>query len=83
MKRVDLIKYWEIELDFINRTIQELTRVINQYNNISEENEVVSLTEYMMSDSGTNQNIVTSYHVNLENYKFKRKIIEDTLRSLR
>ncbi len=83
MKQIEeLIKAYQAELDFINKTIAELEFVISQYNNISLYDTENDFLRSIQDDFDANSVMATSYHANLEYFKERKVKVEEYLKKI-
>lgn len=74
-----IVKYWEDELAFVEKTILELERSVFSYKDMNNNLNDNLLVSQIMSDTDVNNGLSTSYQYNLEIYKDRKKQIQKTL----
>lgn len=77
-----IIKEYQDELDFVNRTISEIKRLILHYNDSSNIDTDNLILEIVKDDQDINTGIATSYQYNLEYFLGRKTKIEEYLKKL-
>lgn len=70
------------ELDFLNRTIIELNKLVFYYENLESTDANGIFLDIIKNDDDTNTAIATSYHYNVESYTMRKQAVEEQIKKL-
>lgn len=78
-----LIEAYQKELDFINRTIMDLNKIISYYNNFSQSESDNVFLDIIKDDFDNNSKSYTSYSSNLEYFSKRKEFVEEKIEKLK